>query len=311
MPLFHVGGSSYALVGLYTGGTVVVTREADPAALLDVIEQEEITHIFLVPALIGVLMSMGDRAVRVLGRLELLSYGASPMPLPLLRRCIAAFGSRMVQVYGMTEVAGVATVLPAEDHVLDGSEERLTSAGRPLPSVQVKVADPATGDELPPGALGELWLRTTHTMNGYWHKPEETAQVMRADGWLRTGDAAIIDSDGYVYIRDRIKDMIISGGENIYPAEVERVLAEHSAVAEVAVIGVPDDTWGEAVKAVAVPAPGAEPDPAELIAFCRDRLAHYKCPTSVDFLDALPRNPTGKILKRQLREPYWRQAEHT
>ena len=169
----------------------------------------------------------------------------------------------------------------------------------------MKVVDPQTLAEVPTGTVGEIWVRSDQHMAGYWGRPEATGETLRADGWLRTGDAGRLDEDGYVFLEDRVKDMVISGGENVYPAEVERVVAEHPAVAEVAVIGVPDEKWGEAVKAVVVAAPGAALDEAAVIAHCRAALAGYKCPKSVDVVDALPRNPTGKILRRELRAPYW------
>jgi long-chain acyl-CoA synthetase len=175
--------------------------------------------------------------------------------------------------------------------------------------VELRVVDPDTGEDVPVGQVGEVWTRSVNNMLGYWGKPEETAATLRPDGWLRTGDAGYLDGEGYLFLHDRMKDMIVSGGENIYPAEVENVLLAHGDVADCAVIGVPDDRWGETVKAIVVLAPGAELDAAQVIAFCRERLAHYKCPTSVEAIDALPRNPSGKILKRQLREPYWEGRE--
>jgi long-chain acyl-CoA synthetase len=171
--------------------------------------------------------------------------------------------------------------------------------------VELRVVDPGSGRDCPAGQVGELWTRSPQNMRGYWNRPEETAQVLGSDGWLRTGDAGYRDAEGYVYLTDRVKDMIISGGENVYPAEVENVLADHPAVADVAVIGVPDARWGETVKAIVVAAPGTAPLPEEIIAHARERLAHFKCPTSVDFAVSLPRNPSGKLLKRELREPYW------
>jgi acyl-CoA synthetase (AMP-forming)/AMP-acid ligase II len=174
-----------------------------------------------------------------------------------------------------------------------------------VPGCEVRVVDPATTDDVPVGEHGEIWLRTPQLMKGYLGKPEATAEVITPDGWFRTGDLGRVDDDGFVFVEDRLKDMIISGGENIYSPEVERVLAEHPAVMEVAIIGIPDDTWGEQVKAVVSLHPGQSATEDELIAFCREHLARFKCPRSVDVLEALPRNPTGKILKRDLRKPYW------
>jgi acyl-CoA synthetase (AMP-forming)/AMP-acid ligase II len=217
-------------------------------------------------------------------------------------------GTDFIQVYGLTEVSGVATELLAEDHrtaVAGDRPERLLSAGRALPECEIRIVDPATLSDLPTGEAGEVWLRTPQLMKGYLGKPEATAEAITEDGWFRSGDIGHLDADGYLYVSDRLKDMIITGGENVYSPEVERVLAEHPAVAEVAVIGVPDPKWGESVKAVVALRPGTEASETELVEYCRERLAHFKCPKSVDIVAALPRNPTGKILKKDLRKPYW------
>jgi fatty-acyl-CoA synthase len=235
-------------------------------------------------------------------RLKYMLYGASPIPAALLKECIEVFGCGFVQMYGMTETTGTIVALPPEDHV-EGLQ-RMRSAGKALPGVELAILD-ANGNRLPVGEVGEIATRSGSNMVGYWNLPEATARTLDHEGWLRTGDAGYMDKDGYLYIQDRIKDMIISGGENIYPAEVENALFSHPAVADVAVIGVPDDKWGEAVKAVVVRKTCAEVTPEALMVYARERIAGYKVPRSVDFVDALPRNPTGKILKRELRKPYW------
>jgi len=189
--------------------------------------------------------------------------------------------------------------------------ERLVSAGQPVPGMELRIVDPGTLEDLPAGEHGEIWLRTAQLMKGFLGKPEETAKVITEDGWFRTGDMGKVDAEGFLFVEDRLKDMIISGGENIYSPEIERVLAEHPAVMEVAVIGVPDDRWGEVVKAVVSLTPDTSATEDELIAYCRERLAHFKCPRSVDVIEALPRNPTGKILKRELRTPYWQGRDRT
>ncbi|WP_299050589.1 long-chain-fatty-acid--CoA ligase [uncultured Nocardioides sp.] len=305
MPLFHVGGSSYVLFGIHDGVPSVMTRDPDGASLAGAI-MAGANRTFLVPAVLAQVLASGDQAIAVFGRLKTYCYGAAPMPLPLLRAAIQAWpDTDFIQVYGLTEVCGVITHLMPAEHRDPDHPERLVSAGQPIPGAEVRVVDVGTGEDLPVGDHGELWFRSPQVMTGYLGKPEATAEVITEDGWFRTGDIGKVDADGYVYVTDRLKDMIISGGENIYSPEIERVLAEHPAVAEVAIIGVPDDRWGETVKAVVSLHPGQEATEAELVEHCRASLARYKCPSSVEFLEALPRNPTGKILKRDLRAPYW------
>lgn len=305
MPLFHVGGSSYVLFGIHDGVPSVMTRDPDGASLAGAIMQGA-NRTFLVPAVLAQVLQSGDDAIRLFGQLKTYCYGAAPMPLPLLRAALEAWpDTDFIQVYGLTEVCGVITHLMPAEHRDSEHPERLVSAGHVIPGGEVRVVSPDTLEDVPTGEHGELWFRTPQLMKGYLNKPEATAEVITEDGWFRTGDMGKVDADGYVYVQDRLKDMIISGGENIYSPEVERVLAEHPAVMEVAVIGVPDERWGETVKAVVSLNPGAEATEEELVAWCRERLAHFKCPRSVDVLEALPRNPTGKILKRDLRRPYW------
>jgi long-chain acyl-CoA synthetase len=219
---------------------------------------------------------------------------------------MATFRCPFIQVYGLTETTGAITQLPAGDHATEGPRARLLrSAGKPFPWVALRIVDPASGRDCPPGEVGEVWTRSVQNFKGYWGRADETARTLGADGWLRTGDAGFLDEDGYLFLTDRVKDMIVSGGENVYPAEIENALSDHPAIADVAVIGVPDERWGETVKAIVVPRAGATVRAEDIIGFARERLAHYKCPTSVDFAAALPRNPSGKLLKRELREPYW------
>jgi acyl-CoA synthetase (AMP-forming)/AMP-acid ligase II len=235
--------------------------------------------------------------------LRYILYGASPIPLELLRQCIAVFGAQFIQVYGMTETTGSVCELPPEDHSVEGNL-RMRSAGKPLPGVEMIIRG-GDGKEMPVGEIGEIVTRSSSNMLGYWKLPEATASTMDADGWIATGDIGYLDEEGYVYIYDRAKDMIITGGENVFPAEVESAIYGHPDVLEVAVIGVPDDKWGEAVKAICVPKPGQTIEPDSVINWTRERLAGFKVPKSVDVMAELPRNPSGKILRRELREPYW------
>jgi acyl-CoA synthetase (AMP-forming)/AMP-acid ligase II len=282
-----------------------MTREPDGGSLASAIMQGA-NRTFLVPAVLAQVLQSGDEAIKLFGALKQYSYGAAPMPTPLLRAAMQAWpDTDFVQVYGLTELAGVITHLVADAHRDPGHPERLLSAGTPLPEAECRVVDVETLEDVPVGEPGELWFRTPQLMKGYLGKPEETARVITDDGWFRTGDIGRLDEAGYVYVEDRLKDMIISGGENIYSPEVERVLAEHPAVGEVAVIGVPDDRWGEVAKAVVVLKAGTTATPDGIMSFCGQRLARFKCPRSVDIVDALPRNATGKILKRDLRAPYW------
>jgi acyl-CoA synthetase (AMP-forming)/AMP-acid ligase II len=287
------------------GGRTIIAREPVPPALLGLIESRKATHAFFVPAVVQTLLADPARARSALQSLTVLAYGGSPMPAPLMERTLKVLpATPLYSVYGMTETSGVLCCLGPEEHRDQQRAYLRVSAGRPLPGNVVRVVDPATGKAVPLGEVGEFRVRSDQVMAGYWNMPEATAEAITPDGWLRTGDAGRVDEAGYLYIEDRVKDMIISAGENVYPAEVERVLRQYPDVADVAVIGVPDEKWGETVKAVVVPAAGAAVDEATLIAFARDRLAHYKSPTSVSFVPELPRNPTGKILKRRLRSSF-------
>jgi acyl-CoA synthetase (AMP-forming)/AMP-acid ligase II len=250
-----------------------------------------------------------DIATRAYPDLKLVVYGASPIAAETLRRAMEVFRCDFAQGFGMTETSAVLTVLTRDDHrrAMAGRPELLLSAGRALPGTEVRIVD-ENDHPLPPGTIGEIAGRGDQMMRGYWNLPEATTETLRG-GWLHTGDAGRMDADGYVYIEDRVKDMIVSGGENIYPREVENVLFTHPAVADAAVIGVPDAKWGETVKAVLQLKPGASASAEEIIEFCRGKLAGYKLPRSDDFVAAIPRNASGKVLKRELREKYW--AGHT
>ena len=303
MPCFHVSGTLFGMTTLRNGTTAIVVREYDPSQALDFIEQYGISKIFMVPAAIQIMLNHPRIAEIDFSRLKYITYGASPIPLDLMKRSMEMFGCGFVQMYGMTETSGTITTLNPEDHDVSGNP-RMRSVGKPLTGVEIKIID-ENGNRLLAGQVGEIATRSVQNMKGYWNLPEATAATIDGDGWLRTGDAGYLDEDGYLFIHDRVKDMIISGGENVYPAEVENAVYSHPAVADVAVIGVPDEKWGEAVKACVVLKDGAQASEVDIIAHARQSIAGYKCPKSIDFIGALPRNPSGKILRRELRAPYW------
>ncbi|SKA15181.1 fatty-acyl-CoA synthase [Enhydrobacter aerosaccus] len=302
LPMFHIGGAGWGMAGLYAGATNYVVREFVPAQILDIIQSHRIEVALFVPAMILFLLQAPQVRETDLSSLQLIVYGAAPIPAELLKQAMAVFGCGFQQVYGLTETTGAITLLPTEDHD-PSNAKKLLSCGYAQKEVELRIIGD-DGRDLPPGEVGEIAVRSPQVMGGYWKLPDATARAVKGD-WFLTGDAGYLDDEGYLYIYDRVKDMIVSGGENIYPAEVESALFGHPAVADVAVIGVPDERWGEAVKAVVVTKPGSVVTAAELIDWARSRIAGYKLPKSIDFIDALPRNPTGKILKRELRKAYW------
>ena len=306
LPMFHIGGFGVAGFGLASGAPNVLVRDVDPRELLRLIAAHRVTHTGIVPAVISALLALPDIDDYDLSSLRTVVYGASPMTEDVLRRAIDKFGCGFAQSYGMTETGGGIALLAPEEHVLEGpAARRLRAAGKPLPGNECRIVDVENLQDVPAETSGEIWIRSPQNMVGYWKQPEATAETMRADGWLRTGDIGFLDQDGFLYVQDRLKDMIVSGAENIYPAEVESALASHPAIADIAVIGVPDVRWGETPKALVIRTSDTALTEADVIAFARTKLAAYKCPTSVDFVDVLPRNSAGKILKKELRARYW------
>jgi len=301
MPMFHIAALGTALLALVQGARVIILRRFDPRQALETIEAERVTDTLLAPAIVHALLGHPEFGQQDLSSLRSICYGAAPMPPSVLAEVRARTECKLVQVYGMTENLGLSTSLGPAEH--DPGLGKLASCGRAYAGTDLRIVD-AEGRELAPGETGEIVVRGPTVFKGYWQDPDATAATLRG-GWLHTGDAGYQDEDGFVFILDRVKDMIISGGENIYPVEVENALIAHPAVAEVAVIGIPDSRWGEAVKAVVVLKAGAALEADELIAFARERIARYKLPRSVDFAKTLPRNATGKLLRRALREPYW------
>jgi acyl-CoA synthetase (AMP-forming)/AMP-acid ligase II len=293
VPYYHVAGGGWALITLCRGGTIIQARQPTAESMLDQLVCHQVTHAAMVPAVMGVLTESRGADFSALRQLV---YGGSPITESLLRASVDTFGAELFQSYGLSETMGVTTLLRPADHL-----SKLRSAGTAIPGITVEIRDPATGQRLPPDQVGEVVVLGPSVTSGYWGR--SSSDSFTADGFFRTGDLASMDADGFVFIRDRLTDMIITGGENVYPAEVESVLAGHPAVAEAAVVGVPSEQRGETPLAFVVAS--GELSAAELIAWTRDRLAHFKCPTAVEFVTELPRNPSGKVLKRDLRAPYW------
>jgi long-chain acyl-CoA synthetase len=296
-PMFHVAGTSNLFACTWVGAKQIVLPRFAAREVIDTIARERITHTSLVPTMLAMLL---DELEEPLPSLEHIQYAASPITPDVQRRLLERFDCDVVQFYGMTEAAPTITRLPGGDHRRGG--ERLRSIGRPVVGVQAEVRD-LDGDRVAAGGVGELWVRGPNVMLGYWNRPEATEAAL-ADGWYRTGDAARADEDGYLYLVDRLKDMIITGAENVYSIEVEAALAEHAAVEEAAVFGVPHPRWGEAVHAVVTVTGDVTAD--ELIAHCRGLIAGYKIPRTIDVrTEPLPRSAPGKLLKNQLRDPFW------
>jgi len=309
-PLYHAAAALTTFVTVQIGGTLYIQDDFVPAEVVRALSEERIGFAMLVPAMIQFcLVGVPDVAERRYDDLRLIIYGASPISEQTLRRAIEVFGCDFLQGYGMTETTAAATYLMPADHrrALAGEPGLLLSAGRPLLGTEIRIVD----DEdrpLPNGAVGEVAVRGPQLMRGYWNLPGPSAEALRG-GWMHTGDAGALDDEGFLFIQDRVKDMIVSGGENVYPREVEEVIFQHPCVADVAVIGVPDERFGEAVKAMVVLKAGEQLTAEVLLEFCKGRLGGYKRPKSVEFLDELPRNPSGKVMKKDLREKYW--AGHT
>jgi fatty-acyl-CoA synthase len=300
LPHFHVAGVNFGVMAVARSMPIIQHRQFDPTAIVKEAQGDRPLNAFLVPAMIMMIIEAAKAAGASLEKFAGVSYGAAPMPEALLNAAMAMFpNATFTQFYGMTETAGGLSTLSHDDHA-PGLKQRV-SAGKPFPGCDVKICDPATGVELAQGETGEILTRSGFVMDGYWMKPEVTAAAI-AGGWYKSGDAGYIDENGYIYVVDRIKDMIISGGENIYPAEIENLLASCPALLESAVVGAPDEKWGEVVKVVAAKRPGAEIDAAGVKAFLKGKIADFKLPKYVEFVERLPRNPSGKVLKTALRK---------
>jgi long-chain acyl-CoA synthetase len=306
-PMFHAASMSGVVGVPAEGGISVFVPLFDPVAVMDLIEQHKVTMTVMVPTMIGMLLSHEAFRPERLESLVRLTYGASPMPAALLDELLVAFPDLDIyQGYGMTESAAVLTVLGPDEHRVGGA--CLRSAGRPLRGITLSIQDPS-GQPVPTGTTGEVCARGGNFMREYWKRPDATAEAFRG-GWYHTGDAGYLDERGYLFLVDRVKDMIVTGGENVYSIEVENAIASHPDVAQVAVIGIPDERWGEAVHAIVVPRPGTHPTEAEIIAHARESIAGYKVPKSVEIrTDPLPLSGAMKVLKKDLRAPYWKGHE--
>ena len=305
-PVFHAAAALSMMAMVASGSTLVIHQEFSPTQVVRSLDEESITMTTMVPAMIqACLVAVPDIANKEFKDLRLISYGASPIAQETLQRAMAVFGCGFAQGFGMTELTCVATnMTPAvHERAASGEPGLLLSAGRPQMGTEVKIAD-EDDKELPRGQVGQILVRGPQTMMGYWRLTEATASALKG-GWMHTGDAGYMDEEGFIYIQDRIKDMIVSGAENIYPAEVERAIFEHPAVADTAVVGIPDDQWGETVLAFIALKPKHTLDLESLQTFCRERMAGYKIPSKLQIIDAIPRNASGKSLKTKLRQPYW------
>ncbi|GAB3378058.1 long-chain-fatty-acid--CoA ligase [Spongiibacter taiwanensis] len=306
VPSFHLLGLGLSMQAMYNGATIVVASRFDPNEVLQLINTQRPTLAGLAPVMIQMLLENPETPNTDFSSIREIMYAGSPIAMGLLKRAMEKIPCRFMQFYGSTESGGAITLLRPDDHDL-ANEKRLTSCGKPLPLMEIKVVD-GKGNALGANEPGEMLARLPSITKGYWNKPDAWAEVFD-NGWYRTGDVGYFDDAGYLYIVDRAKDMIVSGGENIYSSEVENCLSLHPDVAAVAIIGVPSEKWGEEVKALVIPKPGTNPDPEDLINFSKQRLAQYKCPKSVEFVADFPRTGAGKVSKKDLRAPYWENVE--
>jgi len=314
VPMYHIGGYGTLMRGLLMSNTLILKHKFDPSDYLTTIEKERVTILYAYPTMINAMIQSPDANERDFSSLRLVVYGGSPIPEATLEKAYEIFQCDFVQRYGATECCGSAILVLSPEHhrlALSGTKldkRILQSAGKPCLGAKVKLLDTNNREVEVPGKTGTLLAQLEAPMKGYWRAPDETAKVLQ-DGWWRLGDIAKFDEHGFYYLVDREKDMIVSGARNIYPREVEEVLYSHPAIKEASVIGVPDEYWGEAVKAVVVLKPGAKTTEEDLISYCKQHLASYKKPKSVDFVDSLPKNPGGKIIKKELRQKYWKDQD--
>jgi acyl-CoA synthetase (AMP-forming)/AMP-acid ligase II len=312
VPLYHVAGIQAMMAAIYGARTLVMERQFEPEEWMTLVETEKANRAMMVPTMLKQLLDHPNFKKHDLKSLKVITYGAAPMPLPVIRKAMDEFPDvSFINAFGQTETASTITALGPEDHHITGTPEekekklkRLSSIGKPMADVQMKVVDQDTGKTLGPNEVGEILAKGPRVMSGYWKDEEKTAKTIDKDGWVHTGDVGYVDEDGYYFLAGRSSDIIIRAGENISPEELENVIREHPGVDDVAVIGVPDETWGEEPRAVVIPKKGVKVTEEEIMELCREKLASFKRPRSVVFVDDLPRNPMGKLVKREIREKY-------
>lgn len=306
LPMFHIGGLWWAIQGFLVGACGVIMNAFVSWQALDLIEQHKVTKVAMVPAMIQFCMAEPTFETTNFSSVQGFLYGGSPIAPALLRKAMNTLQCDFFQIYGLTETGNMAVCLRPQDHDLE-NVARLKAAGKPLPGVEVKITN-SSGEQLSAHTIGEIWIKSPSHMVGYWNQPEATQETL-IDGWIRTGDAGYLDKEGYIFVCDRVKDMIIYAGENLFPAEIEAVISEHEAVEEVAVIGIPSEQWGEIAKAYVVLKPGYQLKRRDITMFAKQRIADFKVPKTIEFIEKLPRNPSGKVLKRVLRAPHWDMME--
>jgi len=305
MPGYHIAGTNWGIWGLLHGCRNIIIADVDPNLILDLIETEKVRHALFVPAVILFLISNPKAQETDFSSLDFVLYGASPIADDTIIKAQEIMNCDLYQVYGLTETTGAITIMMPEDH--DKERNKLRSCGKPLNGVEIKIIGDE-GQELSTGEIGEVITKSALNMKGYWNKSDATKEAIQNE-WFFSGDAGFFDDEGYLYIHDRVKDMIVSGGENIYPAEVENALMSNPDIIDAAVIGIPDEKWGESVKGFVVLKDGAKLNEVDIISYTKTQIAGYKCPKSINFIDMLPRNPSGKVLRRELREPFWEGIE--
>jgi acyl-CoA synthetase (AMP-forming)/AMP-acid ligase II len=305
MPVYHIAGTNWGIWGLLQGCKNIIIPEVEPGLILDLVEKEKVELVLWVPAVILFLLQHPNASKTDFSSLRMVMYGASPIAEDTVTKAIELMDCGFYQVYGLTETTGAITILSAEDHPVD--KGKLRSCGKPLPGVEIKIVG-EEGEDVSQGKVGEIITKSNLNMKGYWNNEKATLESIKNE-WFYSGDVGYYDEEGYLYIHDRVKDMIVSGGENIYPAEVENALMSNPHILDAAVIGIPDEKWGESTKGFVVLDADNALTEEEIISYTKEKIASYKCPKSINFIKELPRNPSGKVLRRELRDPFWKDQE--